>query len=93
MIGKLIGFGCSFMVVLWMVWCGVKICIIDVCVIKVFRGYVDGMQSGILDIFELFGIVEDFYKNVVFVVEMIFWVCESWFLFSIYFDFVYIGWY
>lgn len=79
------------MAALWMARCGVKTRIIDARATKVFRGHADGMQSGTLDIFESFGIVEDLYKNAAPAVEMTFWVCESWLLSSTYSDSAHIG--
>lgn len=70
----IIGAGPSgLMAALWMARCGVKTRIIDARATKVFRGHADGMQTGTLDIFESFGIVEDLYKNAAPAVEMTFW--------------------
>ena len=80
------------MAALWMARCGVKTRIIDARATKVFRGHADGMQTGTLDIFESFGIVEDLYKNAAPAVEMTFWVRGSWlFLPSTYSDSAHLG--
>ncbi|KAG5654915.1 hypothetical protein KAF25_010960 [Fusarium avenaceum] len=70
----IIGAGPSgLMAALWMARCGVKARIIDSRATKVFRGHADGMQTGTLDIFDSFSIVEDLYKNAAPAVEMTFW--------------------
>ncbi|KAH8656319.1 putative phenol 2-monooxygenase [Ilyonectria robusta] len=61
------------MAALWMARCGVKARIIDARATKVFRGHADGMQTGTLDIFDSFGIVDDLYKNAAPAMEMTFW--------------------
>ncbi|KAF5548277.1 phenol 2-monooxygenase [Fusarium mexicanum] len=61
------------MAALWMARCGVKARIIDARSTKVFRGHADGMQTGTLDIFDSFGIVDDLYKTAAPAVEMTFW--------------------
>ncbi|KAM0184990.1 hypothetical protein ACHAPI_012323 [Fusarium lateritium] len=63
----------GLMVALWMARCNVKARIIDIRATKVFRGHADGMQTGTLDIFDSFGIVDDLYKNAAPAVEMTFW--------------------
>ncbi|KAK2666833.1 hypothetical protein RAB80_017254 [Fusarium oxysporum f. sp. vasinfectum] len=70
----IIGAGPSgLMAALWMARCGVKTRIIDARATKVFRGHADGMQTGTLDIFDSFGIVDELYKNAAPAVEMTFW--------------------
>ncbi|KAH7242661.1 FAD binding domain-containing protein [Fusarium tricinctum] len=70
----IIGAGPSgLMAALWMARCGVKARIIDARATKVFRGHADGMQTGTLDIFDSFDIVEDLYKNAAPAVEMTIW--------------------
>lgn len=49
--------------------------IIDARATKVFRGHADGMQTGTLEIFDSFGIVEDLYNKAAPSVEMTIWVC------------------
>ncbi|KAK2488260.1 hypothetical protein H9L39_02187 [Fusarium oxysporum f. sp. albedinis] len=44
---------------------------------KVFRGHADGMQTGTLDIFDSFGIVDDLYKTATPAAEMTFWVRDT----------------
>ncbi|KAH7493397.1 hypothetical protein FOMA001_g2025 [Fusarium oxysporum f. sp. matthiolae] len=44
---------------------------------KVFRGHADGMQTGTLDIFDSFGIVDDLYKTAAPAAEMTFWVRDT----------------
>ncbi|KAL5357141.1 FAD binding domain-containing protein [Aspergillus floccosus] len=70
----IIGAGPSgLMAALWMARCGVKTRIIDARATKVFRGHADGMQTGTLDIFDSFGIVEDLYKRAAPAMEMTTW--------------------
>ncbi|KAH7138751.1 FAD binding domain-containing protein [Dendryphion nanum] len=70
----IIGAGPSgLMAALWMARCGVKARIIDAHATKVFRGHADGMQTGTLDIFDSFGIVDDLYRNAAPALEMTFW--------------------
>ncbi|PCD46545.1 hypothetical protein AU210_001949 [Fusarium oxysporum f. sp. radicis-cucumerinum] len=70
----IIGAGPSgLMAALWMARCGVKTRIIDARSAKVFRGHADGMQTGTLDIFDSFGIVDDLYRTAAPAVEMTFW--------------------
>lgn len=49
--------------------------IIDARSTKVFRGHADGMQTGTLEIFDSFGIVDDLYNKAAPSVEMTIWVC------------------
>ncbi|KAB8272981.1 FAD binding domain-containing protein [Aspergillus minisclerotigenes] len=70
----IIGAGPSgLMAALWMARCGVKTRIIDARATKVFRGHADGMQTGTLEIFDSFGIVEDLYNKAAPSVEMTIW--------------------
>lgn len=62
------------MAALWMARCGVKARIIDAHATKVFRGHADGMQTGTLDIFDSFGILEDIYEKGAAAVETTIWV-------------------
>ncbi|KAF7628385.1 hypothetical protein AFLA_003744 [Aspergillus flavus NRRL3357] len=70
----IIGAGPSgLMAALWMARCGVKTRIIDARATKVFRGHADGMQTGTLEIFDSFGIVDDLYNKAAPSVEMTIW--------------------
>ncbi|WYZ41105.1 hypothetical protein EsH8_IV_001446 [Colletotrichum jinshuiense] len=64
----------SLMAGLWMARCGVKARIIDIRATKVFRGHADGMQTGTLDIFDSFDILDELYKKAAPAVESTFWV-------------------
>jgi phenol 2-monooxygenase (NADPH) len=81
------------MAALWMARCGVKARIIDARATKVFRGHADGMQTGTLDIFDSFGIVDELYKNAAPAVEMTFWVCGTCLWCDTQANFAHIGWY